>query len=238
MLLCWRVSFSCKIETMRKIAIVSQKGGAGKTTLAINLAVAAHLKGIPTLLMDLDPQCSATRWKDVRNEALGEDEDPAVRSLQAGRLESELKTADRAGAEFVVIDTSPNSEGTVLAAARTADLVLIPCRPGVLDLHSIAITVNLVSGAAHKTPNVILTMVPHAGRSADEAAEVVKSYGAELAPVRIGYRAVYGHSLAAGRSVEEFEPDSKAALEVQQLYTWACVAVGMSTRKVRHAKTA
>jgi chromosome partitioning protein len=223
---------------MRKIAIVSQKGGAGKTTLAINLAVAAHLKRIPTLLMDLDPQCSATRWKDVRNEALGEDEDPAVQSLQAGRLDTELRTAEQAGAELVVIDTSPNSEGTVLAAARSADLVLIPCKPGVLDLHSIAITVNLVTGAARKIPNVILTMVPHVGKSADEAAEVIGSYGANLVPVRIGYRAVYGHSLAAGRSVEEYDPDCKGALEVRQLYMWACQYVGMPTGRRQNAKTA
>jgi chromosome partitioning protein len=120
---------------MKVVAIESQKGGVGKTTLAINLGVAAELDGKPAAIIDLDPQVSATRWKELRP-----DTGPAVVSAQANRLKQILATAEEGGAKLVIIDTAPNSEGSILIAARCADLVLIPCKAGILDLHAIEIT--------------------------------------------------------------------------------------------------
>jgi chromosome partitioning protein len=208
---------------MKIVAIESQKGGVGKTTLAINLAVAAERDGKPTAIIDLDPQVSATRWKELRPDA-----GPAVVSAQANRLKQILATAQESGAKLVIIDTAPNSEGTILIAARSADLVLIPCKPGILDIHSIEITIDLVKTAAKKDPNVVMTMVPPVGGQGERAAEVIrKSYSANIVPIMVSHRASYGHALTAGQSVQEFEPDGKASQEIVQLYKWMRRSVGL-----------
>src|SRR6201986_1411279 len=108
---------------MKTVAIVSQKGGSGKTTLAVHLATAATIAGHTTAIIDLDPQATATSWGDDRANG------PEVISGQATRLPALLQTARDNGATFLVIDTAPNADQTASLAARAADLVLIPCRP-------------------------------------------------------------------------------------------------------------
>src|ERR1017187_4024553 len=126
---------------MRIIAVISQKGGAGKTTLAVNLAVAAELQDVPTVLIDLDPQASAKTWHDIRMSK----EAPFVVSAQASRLEEVIAVSRSNGAGLVIIDTAPHSESMALAAARAADLVLIPCRPAILDLKAIGTSGDLAA---------------------------------------------------------------------------------------------
>ena len=205
-------------------AIISQKGGAGKTTLAVNLAVAAEFEDVPTVIVDLDPQASAKTWHDLR----GKDA-PVVISAQASRLSEMIEIARTNGAELVIIDTAPHSESSALAAARAADLVLIPCRPAILDLKAIGMSGDLVS-LAKKEAIVVLNAVPHQGRLADEAEEAVRGYGLSVAPVKMTQRAAYVHSLTAGQAAMEFEPDGKAAQEIKELYKWARVRVHASTR--------
>ena len=118
---------------MKIVAVISQKGGAGKTTLAVSLAVAAEKQDVPTVLIDLDPQSSAKTWHDIR----AEKQAPFVVSAQASRLEDMIEVARANGAELVIIDTAPRTPNAALGAARAADLVLIPCRPAILDLKAI-----------------------------------------------------------------------------------------------------
>src|SRR5215208_3254609 len=106
---------------MKIIAILSQKGGAGKTTLAVHLAVAAAESGKTVAMIDLDPQASATSWKDLRKA-----DTPAVVATPVSRLAQVLETAAQHGADIAIIDTAPHSESAALAAARAADLILIP----------------------------------------------------------------------------------------------------------------
>lgn len=200
---------------MKIIAILSQKGGAGKTTLAINLAVAA-VKSLSceVTLIDLDPQASAASWNEGREPA-----GPVVISAQANRLAHCLEDARRTGARLVLIDTAPHSESTALAAARAADLVLIPCRPAILDLRAIAHTIDLVKQAG--TPvAVVLNAIPPRGTLADEAAEAVAGYGVPLAPVRLTHRSAFIHSLTLGKAIQEYEPRGKGANEIQHLFDW------------------
>ncbi len=96
---------------VRTIAILSQKGGAGKTTVAIHLAVAAELRGVNTALFDLDPQASAASWSDKRGTP-----SPAVVSAQAARLPGLLKQAEAQAADLVIIDSAPNADAASLAA--------------------------------------------------------------------------------------------------------------------------
>lgn len=200
---------------MRTVAVLSQKGGAGKTTLAINIAVAAE-RANPgrSVLIDLDPQASASIWGDSREQSA-----PRVVSVQASRLVKALEDERRDGTLFAVIDTAPHAEAAALSAARVANLILIPCRPGILDLHAIGATIDLARLA--ETPAaVVLNAVPPRGGLADEATEAVAAYGVPLAPCRITQRAAFVHSLTAGKAIEEFEPQNKGSDEIRELYRW------------------
>ena len=199
---------------MKTIAILSKKGGAGKTTLAINLAVAASLSKKQSAIIDLDPQASASNWHDAR-----EQEAPIVVSAQPSRLNQILEAANEAGAKFVFIDSAPHSESGALASARAADLVLIPCRPAILDIRAISNTIDLVRLAGTQAA-VVLNCVPPRGGLADEAQEAVSTYDISLVPVRIGQRAAFIHSLTLGQSVQEYEPKGKATEEITGLYKW------------------
>ncbi len=199
---------------MKTIAILSQKGGAGKTTLAINLSVEASSSKKQSAIIDLDPQASSANWHDAR-----EQENPVVVSAQPSRLNQVLEAAKDAGASFVFIDSAPHSESAALAAARAADLVLIPCRPAILDIRAISNTIDLVNLAGTQSA-VVLNCVPPRGTLADEADEAVASYGVTLAPIRIGQRAAFVHSITSGQAVQEYEPKGKAADEISKLYKW------------------
>lgn len=206
---------------MKIIAILSQKGGAGKTTMALHLAVAAEQNGQRTAVIDLDPQASAAHWGDSR-----EAETPAVVSAQASRLSQVLDAAKKAGAALAILDTAPHSESSALAAARAADLILIPCRPAILDLRAIGSTIDLAKMAG-KPAVVVLNTVPPRGPLADEATQAVAGYGVEVAPVHFGNRAAFQHSLTAGQTAQEYEPGGKAAEEATQLYMWTRKQVDM-----------
>ncbi len=201
---------------MKTLAIISQKGGAGKTTLALHLAVAARIKKKTAAIIDLDPQASAANWGDSR-----EDEYPVVVSAQSARLSNVLAAAKEAGAKLAIIDTAPHSESAALAAARASDLVIIPCRPAILDLRAIGSTVDLVKLAKAKAC-IVLNAVPSRGTLADEAVEAVSSYGVKVLPVRIGQRAAFVHALTAGQTAQEYEPNGKAAKEIKDLYIAIC----------------
>jgi chromosome partitioning protein len=204
------------------VAVISQKGGAGKTTLAINLAVAATRAGsAKSTLIDLDPQASASTWGDSRAEAA-----PEVISAQANRLARHIETAKKAGSDVVIIDTAPHSESAALAAARAADLILIPCRPAILDLHAIGTTIDLAK-LAGTAAAVVLNAVPPRGSLADEAAEAVSGYGVPLCPVRVTQRAAFVHCLTVGKAIQEYEPRGRGAEEIQTLFQWICGQVAV-----------
>ena len=206
---------------MKVIAVISQKGGAGKTTLALHLAVAAEQDGKQTAVIDLDPQASATSWGDSR-----EAETPVIVSAQASRLANVLEAARNAGAALAIIDTAPHSERDALGAARAADLILIPCRPAILDLRAIGNTVDLAR-IAEKAAAVVLNTVPPRGNIADDASQAVQGYNVDIAPVHIGQRAAFQHALTGGLTAQEYEPGGKAADEVLQLYKWICSIVNL-----------
>lgn len=204
------------IEPVKTVAILSQKGGSGKSTIAVHLAVAGEKHGKTVLVIDLDPQASATNWKDLR-----EGESPVVASAQPSRLAQLLKTAEDHKVSLVIIDTPPNAEKAVLDAARVADLILIPCRPSVLDLRAIGATVDLVRMAKKSNAFVVLNAVPPRGTLAEQASSAVSGYELQVCPVQLGHRADFVHALTDGRTAEEYEPNGKASQEAEALYEWA-----------------
>lgn len=200
---------------MKVLAILSQKGGTGKTTLAVNLTVEAGRRlGAGVGLIDLDPQASATHWGDGRQTSV-----PVVISCQASRLEHHLEAFRKEQYQWVVIDTAPHSETAAINAARQADLVLIPSRPAIFDLRAIAATIEIADVAKVKA-YAVLNAVPPRGSLAEEAEEAIRGYGLPLCPVRISQRSALVHSLTYNQAISEYEPRGKGNLELTKLYDW------------------
>ena len=200
---------------MYVVALLSQKGGTGKTTLSLHLAVAAERAGHVAAVIDLDPQASAAGWKDSRP-----GETPVVVPIPASRLSQALDLARSAEAEIVFLDTAPHSSDVALAAAEAADIVLIPCRAGILDLRAIGATAKLARIAGKKAFVVLNSLPPRAVNVVADARDAVAVHGLEVAPVTIQQRAAYAHALTAGQTAQEYEPDGKAADEIAQIYAW------------------
>ena len=198
---------------MRTVAIVSQKGGSGKTTIAVHLAVCAERAGKPTLILDLDPQGSALAWLKRRG-----DDVPEVIATDAGKLAGMLAKAKEGGAGLVIVDTAPHSDRAAAVASQLADLVLIPCRPAAFDVDAIASTLHMTKLANAKTA-IVLNAIPTRGTYAKEVGEALGQI-ALVAPVNLYQRAAYCNAVNDGRSVEEFEPKGRAAEEIRALYKW------------------
>jgi chromosome partitioning protein len=196
---------------MQTIAIISQKGGAGKTTLALALAGRSD----NCLVIDADPQATASQWSEWR-----EGNPPEVIDSAPTRIAAKVEAARSAGAELVVIDTPPHSSVAATEAAKAADIVLVPCRPSIFDLGAIRATLSLA--ALVQVPAfVVLTGVRvNATRHNAEARDYIAAEGGSICPHMVGERAAFRHAAAEGKTVFEFEPDGKAAQEINQLYRW------------------
>src|SRR4051812_15056696 len=201
---------ACEGSPMRTIALVNQKGGCGKTTVALHLAAAFWQHGQNVLVLDLDPQASAAEWHDARAEPL-----PHVESVQPARLAKVVAHAREIATGVLVLDTAPHSEAAALDASRCADVVLVPCQPSIMDLRAMRKTVDLLKLV--KVPAfALLNNVPPYGAIGDEAAETITNdLGLPVCPVRLGDRVAYNRCLITGQVAQEFEPLGKAAREIE-----------------------
>jgi len=210
---------------MKTISIISQKGGAGKTTLAINLAGAAVEQGLSVIIIDLDPQTSAKKWHDDREHK----ETPAVISAHAERLPEILKAAADNGAALRIIDTAPHSETNALDAATAADLVLIPCRASSFDLKAITTSIKLTK-IAQKPAVIVINGAQPRGSLANQAEQgITEKYGMPVLDTRITQRMAFVHSVTEGKTVFEYEPGGAAAAEIKALFAATCQHVGITT---------
>ena len=210
---------------MRTIAVISQKGGAGKTTLAVHLAVSAAAQGCVSLIVDTDPQATASRWGEWRNGADPEVIDCGAPALLGGKL---AKAADL-GADLAVIDTPPHADAMARQAAKLADLILVPCRPKAFDLAAIETTADLIRAAGRPAAAIFVAGPPKAPLIYSEAAELIKALGLPVAPVSLAERGAFHHATAQGRTAGEYEPQGKAATEAEALWMWACEQLDLST---------
>jgi chromosome partitioning protein len=205
---------------MKILAIISQKGGVGKTTLATALAVAAEADGKQTAVFDLDPQASASFWKDTR-----EKDSPAIASVPPSRLGHLLKAAAESGCDLAIIDAPPFAKDIAYEAAQHADFILIPTRPAVLDVMAMSKTVELVRHY-DKPYAVVLTFCPPSGRELSDTEAAIQQMGAALCPIKIGQRIAYSRAQQTGLVAQELEPHGKAAEEIAELYKYTCNQVG------------
>ena len=200
---------------MYTVALIAQKGGTGKTTLAVSLAVAAGQVGMTSIIIDLDPQGTACNWKDRRKS-----DGPVVIDAQPGRLAAALAKAQENGVDFAVIDTPARNEQSALAAAKAADLVLIPCRPQAYDLETIPNTKEILTLAGNKPAIVILNAVPPVGDRHEQARELLNRLQIPVCPYTLGHRAVFGDAGAVGQAAQEYDQKGKGAAEILQVYKY------------------
>ena len=203
-----------KMDRMHTIALISRKGGAGKTTLACALVVAAARAGHSTLLVDLDPQGSGAIWHGLRQPPT-----PVFTRTAHDRLTRVLRAAAKTGANLAVIDTAPDTDAGTRAAARAADVILIPCRPAAADLSAIRATVQIAQHAGTRT-YAILNAAPVRNPLIDQARAALARYELEVAPVVVHNRIDHVHAFVRGLTAQEAAPRSKAAHELENLYTW------------------
>jgi chromosome partitioning protein len=195
------------------LAITAQKGGSGKTTLAFNLAVTAISRGLKVAVIDIDAQKSASKLLEERQKS----KNLAVIDASPEQLEELLKHAKKGGVDLVIIDTAPTANHAAALAAGVADFVLVPCRPEKIDLDALFSTLSIVE--LSKTPFAVVINAAPIGKRAEIVKEGLRQNGVPVFDTVLHNRVAFSRSLTDSRSVDEYEPDGKAAAEINDLFT-------------------
>ncbi|NJR79362.1 ParA family protein [Sphingomonas corticis] len=199
---------------MRVLAMASQKGGSGKTTLSGHLAVQAQLAGAgPVVLIDIDPQGSLADWWNER-----EDEYPAFAQTTVARLAADLEVLRQQGFRMAVIDTPPAITVAIQSVIQVAELIVIPTRPSPHDLRAVGATVDLCERAGKPLVFVVNAATPKA-RITSDAAVALSQHGT-VAPITIHQRTDFAASMIDGRTVMEVDPKGRSAAEVTALWEY------------------
>jgi len=209
---------------MYVIVLASQKGGAGKTTLAAHLAVAAEAAGDgPAVLIDTDPQGSLSAWWNVRKA-----QSPVLAPSSIAELPEKLMLLAGAGYEVAVIDTPPAITEAIGAVLVSADLVLIPTRPSPHDLRAVGSTVSLVQAARKPFVFAVTQAKPNA-RLTVQAVAALSEHGS-VAPAIIHDRVDYAGSMIDGRTVQEIDAKGRSAAEMAELWAFLKAQMAKSTK--------
>jgi chromosome partitioning protein len=208
----------------KTIAVANKKGGAGKSTLAINLAAAAAAAQIATAIIDLDPdQQAASKWRDSRTA-----DSPIVLSAVYSRLPQAVAEAEGRGAELILLDTPALVESIISAAIAVADIVLIPCRTTGQDIQYFTSTIDLVA-ARQKPAAVVLNSVESRLAETEQAMALIEKLGIAIAPYHLSKAVAYHRAITAGLGVTELDSTGKAAQEILNLLAWISRLLYLST---------
>ncbi|MEG3619489.1 AAA family ATPase [Magnetovibrio sp. PR-2] len=204
------------------ITIHSQKGGSAKSTLAANLYIACMQDGIPSAILDLDPQASITQRFDKRTQTIMDlSYGDVPRTMSIDKVFDQVKKTHK---EIIFLDTEPRSTERYQELACFSDLIVVPVRPTVVDLEAVGNTYAILknAGSLDRTVFVITQAASKRGMCENpdviEAQAVLEQYGLTLAPTIIRNRLDYSRSLNDGRGVLEASPHSKAADEIRGLW--------------------
>ncbi|MCJ2061066.1 ParA family protein [Methylobacterium sp. J-048] len=212
---------------MRTITLVTQKGGAGKTTVATSLAVAAQQAGETVAAFDLDPQGSLVEWGRIRAKA----EEPAITDPRLpvverfpldriAQIKTMLSSLEKKGVTLTILDTAGADNPTTHAAMEASTFCLVPIRPTRLDLLAVRATVQAIMRSGKQFAFVLnqCSTIPRNNRANDTATGLA-SIGFMAEPLLL-LRNDYQDAFAAGMGVTEYAGDGKAADEIRQLWKW------------------
>jgi chromosome partitioning protein len=215
---------------MHILVVVAEKGGVGKTTIALDLAVTAVQKGHKVAVIDVDPQATASKWTDRRTSDF-----PWVVPTHAVRIAAAIDQAKAQGVDFIVIDTPPHSATEATEAARHADVVLLPVEPHLFSLETVAKQADLLKVAGNPPAFYVVNKAPTQGTEAGSAFDYIRKQGFPVCPTILHLRAAHRHASNLGKSAAEYAPHSKAAQEALQLYVYTMQIINSKGRKT-HAK--
>jgi len=205
------------LEAIRVIvAVVNQKGGAGKTTIALNLAAALAEKGDRILLIDADPQQTAQDWAAVRE---------APPSFQIVGMSKPILHRDlpklAADYDHVIIDGAPRNYEVARSAIGAADLVLIPVQPSGTDFWASRETVKLAQEmhSFKETQKSVFMVSRRINRTSlsESVAEALADFGLPILKAATSQRVAYAEAMTAGMTVIESQPKGQAADEIRAL---------------------
>ena len=202
---------------MKTFTVLSRKGGSGKTTLAVNLAITAFLQGHKVMLADIDPQGSASHALRARK-APG----PAFAESCAGKLFHAQSAAMRDGVEWLIIDTPAAPESDAAQAINISDLCLVVGRPSFLDLASIVRSADAVRRLGRE--GMVILNQAHTNRAEvapvafPDVIEALKLCGLPLSPFGLRSRETFQRAIAHGQSVSEWNPGGPAAADLTRLW--------------------
>jgi chromosome partitioning protein len=202
---------------MKTLAIVSQKGGCGKTTLAVHLAAYARQQRLHPAIVDLDPQGSAYKWNARRTE--NDPQSPRLDAIQsdADKLATLQKIGRENRVDLLILDTAPHANKAAALAIQSADAVLIPCRPATFDLDAMLSTLEIVR-ASGKPAAIVLNAARRSKRKIAEARAALEAIDALILQTVMHDWVALEDALIDGRAVHEYDPQGKAAEEVALLY--------------------
>jgi chromosome partitioning protein len=198
---------------MKAIAFVTQKGGSGKSTLCINLAVAAQQTGASICILEMDRQATVSDWAESRGET-----GPEVAQIEAAQIDEVMKKLKSASYDYVFIDTPGVDSAGALAALRAADLALIPCRPTPADLRAFKPTLAAIY-RLDKSFAFILNQAPPRSYRVRDASDGLAALGM-LADIAIVSRNDHQDAIGLGQGVTEFNAAGQAADEIRRLWAW------------------
>jgi chromosome partitioning protein len=198
---------------MKAIAFVTQKGGSGKSTLCINLAVAALEAGRSACILEMDRQATVSDWAESRVA-----DGPEVAQIDTAQVDAVMKKLKGAGYDYVFIDTPGVDSAGTLSAIRAVDLCLIPCRPTPADLRAFKPTLATVY-RLDKAFAFVLNQAPPRSYRVRDASDGLAALGM-LADVAVVSRNDHQDAIGMGQGVTEFNPTGQAADEIRRLWTW------------------
>jgi chromosome partitioning protein len=203
---------------MRVWAMVQQKGGCGKSTIATNLAVTARSKGETVLLIDLDPQSNALLWSNARQA-----DQPMVMDALPENLSKVLEAASGLGVTLAIIDTPSKIDSTALVAIRVSDMVVTPTTTDLFSLAALGDTVHLLE-SSEKLGRAVAVINNVDDGSAEtligEAKAVLESYRLTICPVVIRHRIPFASAIKRGKGVVETMTKGPAAREIRRLWSY------------------
>ena len=199
---------------MKVLAILSSKGGVGKSALARSLAVAALIDGRRSAIIDADEQGTVTAWGKRRRHPA-----PAVLPLGGRTIEAATADLKGRGAEFVTVDTPPHARPLISIAAETADACLIVAGPYPEDLEAVASVARIVTGLT-KPAAIVLNKTPSRAAATSLARAALATFQIPVCPTAITQLVVHPYASAAGETAQELEPDGKGASEIAAVFAW------------------